>query len=49
MEPEKTAAAVTVREIPIALWRQLKVRAAVEGTTVQATVAKAIEHYLKTA
>lgn len=40
---------VVVREVPVDLWRQLKIRAAVDGATLQATVTKAIEQYLKTA
>jgi len=40
---------VVVREVPVDLWRQLKIRAAVNGETLQATVTKALEQYLKTA
>lgn len=38
---------VVVREVPVDLWRQLKIRAATDGTTLQATLAKAIEHFLR--
>ena len=40
---------VVVREVPIDLWRQLKIKAATDGETLQATVTKALQHYLKTA
>jgi len=39
---------VVVRDIPVDLWRQLKIRAIAEDRTLQATLTKAIEHYLKT-
>jgi plasmid stability protein len=48
METEQRTA-VTVREVPTDLWRRLKIQAAIEGTTVQVQVAKALEHYLKSA
>ncbi len=37
---------VIVRKVPVELWRQLKMRAAADYTTTQATVIKAIEQYL---
>lgn len=50
METEtRPATAVTVRAVPIDLWRRLKLQAAIEGTTVQEQVTKALEHYFKTA
>ncbi len=38
---------VNVRRMPVETWRQLKIRAALENSTIQATVTRAIEHYLK--
>ena len=38
---------VVVQKMSVELWRQLKVRAAVEQSTIQHTLAKAIEQYLK--
>lgn len=40
---------IVVPKMPVDLWRQLKVRAAADDSTLQATLAKAIQHYLKSA
>lgn len=40
---------IVVRQIPIDLWRKLKAHAAIEGATLQDTVTKALEQYLKSA
>jgi plasmid stability protein len=45
----KPSAAVTVRDIPVDLWRQLKIKAATDGDTVREAVAKAIAQYVKAA
>jgi hypothetical protein len=50
METEiRPSTPVTIRAVPIDLWRRLKLQAALEGTTVQVQVTKALEHYLKSA
>jgi predicted DNA-binding protein len=40
---------ITIREMPVALWRRLKAQAAVEGKTLQEVIADAIERYLDAA
>lgn len=40
---------VVVKAIPIDLWRKLKLRAVEEDSTLQATLAKAIQRYLESA
>jgi hypothetical protein len=47
MEQDKKQ--IVVRKMPTALWQQLKIQAAIEGSTLQATIEKAIEQYLKSA
>ncbi len=47
MEPETKQ--VVVRAVPVDVWRKLKIKAAVDGETLQATVTKALEQYLKSA
>ena len=37
---------VVVREMPVDLWRKVKICAAVEDVTIQVIVAKAITQYL---
>lgn len=46
MEDQETKQ-VVVKAIPIDLWRKLKLRAVEEDSTLQATLAKAIQQYLK--
>ena len=38
---------ITVKQFPSDLWRQLKVRAAQEETTITALIADAVKLYLK--
>ncbi len=40
--------AVSVRDVPVDLWRRLKIQAMLEGATMPTMVTKALEHYLKT-
>lgn len=40
---------ITVRDIPVALWQQLKIKAAINGETVKAAVTKALERYVEAA
>jgi len=47
MEPETKQ--IVVQKMSTELWRLLKVRAAAEESTIQATLAKAIDRYLKSA
>jgi len=47
--PSVHTKAVNIRQMPVDLWRLLKVQAAVEGITVQAAVTKAIAQYVKAA
>jgi len=49
MQTESKAAAVTVREIPVELWRRVKIKAAVDGDTVQVAVTKALQQYVSAA
>jgi hypothetical protein len=38
---------IVVRQIPIALWKKLKIKAAIEDDTLQCALAKAIEQYVE--
>jgi len=49
METEVVNKAVNVKNVPVHLWQRLKVQAAVEGITIQAALAKAIEQYVSAA
>ena len=40
---------IVVREMPVDLWSKLKAKAAIDQSTLQAELAKAITHYLKSA
>ncbi len=40
---------ITVRDIPIALWQQLKIKAAINGETVKSAVTKALQKYVEAA
>ena len=46
VQEEQTLKHVFVRQ-PEDIWRQLKVQAAIEGATLQATLTKAIQQYLE--
>ena len=39
--------AITVRDIPVALWQQVKIKAAVDGETIQTAVTKALQRYVE--
>ena len=41
--------AVTVRDIPVDLWRQVKSKAAQDGDTLQVAVQKALARYVEAA
>lgn len=47
MDSEIETKQIVVREVPVDLWRQLKIRAATDGTTLQATLTKAIQQFLR--
>lgn len=49
MDILEKSSAVTVRAIPTDLWRQLKIKAAIDGDTVQVAVKKALERYVEAA
>ncbi len=44
---EQETKQVVVQKMPTDLWRQLKIRAASEESTIQITLAKAIAQYLQ--
>jgi plasmid stability protein len=46
---EPQTSAVTVRDIPVDLWRQLKIKAAIDGDTLQKAVTKALAKYVEAA
>lgn len=43
------SSAVTVRDIPVDLWKQLKIKAAIDGDTIQKAVTKALQQYVEAA
>lgn len=48
METEIETKQVVVR-VPVALWKQVKIKAAKDGQTILATVAQALEQHVKSA
>lgn len=47
LQAESDVRPVYVRIVPADLWRQLKIRAATDGETLQVTISKAIAFYLQ--
>ena len=46
MELQTETKQIVVKNVPVDLWQRLKIRAAVDNATLQATLARAIEKYL---